>query len=44
MWAWVAFWSFCSVMAICRCVYRVVHVRRLGRPPEPECEWSFNDS
>lgn len=40
MWAWVAFWGFCSVVAVCSCIYRVVYVRTLRRTP-PSREWEI---
>lgn len=40
MWAWVAFWGFCSVVAICSYVYRIVYVRTLHEPP-PVHEWEI---
>ena len=44
MWAWVAFWGFCSVAAICSCIYKIVHVRTLRQPPDvelPRWEWEI---
>lgn len=42
MWAWVAFWGFCAVLAICSCVYRIVYVRTLRKTP-PIREWEIGN-